>query len=348
MVGAGCTGAAARVESTADALEALRMIFTAEEPLAVTLDRVAHGAAYAIPDADAVTITVLTRDEPGTAAWTDTHYLDIDKRQYLADRGPCLHAARSRRPVRASAGDHRDQWPEFSAVAESAGIRAYLSMPLLVQGGKYRDAELVGSINVYSKIVAAFDELDEALLGLFTTVVTQAISNARHWHQSRTQVRHLRIALDARAEIDQAKGIVMAVRRCSADEAFSKLMEQSQRRNVKVGRIARELLDASTRQKPQTVMPLTADENGPAEVEVVDPAELIDALEGPAGASRLFPIRPTPVADARFSPELAKDVLKVLRSHGYPDAHDSAGDYVEMREVLFNFLYGRQIVELQR
>lgn len=39
----------------------------------------------------------------------------------------------------------------------------------------------------------------------------------------------------------------MAIHRCTADEAFAKLVEQSQQRNIKLSRIAREFLDSITR-----------------------------------------------------------------------------------------------------
>jgi GAF domain-containing protein len=169
--------------------------------------------------------------------------VEIDKHQYAADRGPCLDAARTLRPVRASTTEHREQWPEFSAAAERLNVQAYLAVPLLVEA-EGRESELLGALNLYSHAGAAFDPFDEALLRLFSTAATQAISNAAHWQQSRDQVRNLEIALASRAEIDQAKGILMAVHRCTAEEAFQKLVELSQRRNVKVRQIAKEFLDS--------------------------------------------------------------------------------------------------------
>ena len=232
-------------DATTHALEALHQIFDAEESLAVALDRTAHGAASAIPDAYAVTITVLCAGQPDTVAWTDQRYLDIDKHQYAADRGPCLEAARTHQPVRASITEHWSRWPEFAAAAHQAGIQAYLSVPL-VMTTESRDDELVGSLNLYSHTAGGFDPFDEALMRLFSTATTRSISNARRWQQSRDQVHNLEIALESRAEIDQAKGILMAVHQCTADQAFTKLTEQSQHRNVKLRHVAREFLELIT------------------------------------------------------------------------------------------------------
>jgi GAF domain-containing protein len=234
---------AARVDATTQALNDLRDIFEAEEPLGVVLERVATGAALVIPQASAVTITVLIGDgPPQTLAWTDPRYLDIDARQYAADRGPCLDAARTHHPVRADVARHSDRWPEFSEAARLAGVRAYLSAPLVAQKSDTA-TEWVGSINTYSGLETAFDPFDEALMVLFTTEATQAIGNAHRWQRSREETRNLRLALDSRAVIDQAKGVLMAIHRCGAEEAFNRLVDQSQRRNVKVRQVAVELLD---------------------------------------------------------------------------------------------------------
>lgn len=194
-----------RVDATTEALAALREIIAAQESLQEALDSTARGAARTLSDTDAVTITVLRDGEPDTVAWTDERYLEVDKHQYAADRGPCLDAARTHQPVRASVSEHRERWPEFAAAAEQAGLRAYLSVPLVVRA-QGREAELVGSLNLYSRAAGAFDPFDEALMQLFSNAAVQAIGNARRWQQSRDQIANLEIALGSRAEIDQAKG----------------------------------------------------------------------------------------------------------------------------------------------
>jgi GAF domain-containing protein len=235
----------ARLDATAEAVRSLREIFAAEEPLDDVLGRVATTAVTTIPCADSVTITVITETTPRTAAWTDERMVDLDLHQYADDRGPCLDSARTQRSVRSVVGERRQDWPGFTAAAERAGIRASLSAPLLVDTSTRHDPdtqELVGSVNVYSHTAAAFDQFDEGLLTLYATAATQAITNARRWQQSREQVTQLETALDSRGEINQAKGALMAMHSCTAEEAFSMLVKQSQHANVKVNKLARDLL----------------------------------------------------------------------------------------------------------
>ena len=56
------------------------------------------------------------------------------------------------------------------------------------------------------------------------------------------EVMNLRRALTSRATIDQAKGIVMAKRRCTPDQAFKILAKLSQDTNVKLADVAAALV----------------------------------------------------------------------------------------------------------
>jgi GAF domain-containing protein len=240
------------VDATTQALDALHEIIDAQDSLPEALGRTARGATRTLADADAVTITVMREGEPETIACTDDRYLDIDKQQYAAGRGPCLEAARQHQPVRATTREHAEEWPEFAAAADEAGVRAYLSVPLVLRL-EGRENELVGSLNLYSSSPAGFDPFDEALMRLFSTAAIEAINSARRWQQSRDHVANLEKALYSRSEIDQAKGALMAVHRCSADEAFRMLAQQSQNRNIKVNKLAVEFLDSLTRPHPDEV-----------------------------------------------------------------------------------------------
>jgi len=135
----------ARLATTAEAIEGLRDLFAAEEPLDDIAARVAETAVAAIPYADAVSITVLSWPDARTAAATNEQALELDLHQYASGRGPCLEAAWQRAPVRAVIGEAHHRWPEFVEAAQRVGIRASLSVPLLI-GGITEEQELVGSL----------------------------------------------------------------------------------------------------------------------------------------------------------------------------------------------------------
>ncbi|MEU0878134.1 GAF and ANTAR domain-containing protein [Lentzea sp. NPDC005914] len=234
----------ARLDETTEALAVLRDAFTGEEPLDNALQRLAETAARAIADADAVTVSVMAPDRPRTAGATDSRLVSVDEKQYSANRGPCLESARTLRPVRAVVGQHRDTWPEFEAVAFELGICAYLSVPVVLPASDTSEARLVGTLNMYSRTAAAFDPFDESLMLLFTTAASATIANAQRWQDAQDRVQHLERALESRASIEQAKGVLMAVHACTADEAFARLVEQSQHQNVKLRDVAQNLLES--------------------------------------------------------------------------------------------------------
>ena len=143
--------------------------------------------------------------------------------------------------MRAVIGEAHHRWPEFVEAAQRVGIRASLSVPLLI-GGITEEQELVGSLNIYSDTASAFDPFDAALMRLYSVAAGQAISNASRWQHSRETVTQLEKALLSRSDIDMAKGALIALHGCEPGEAFARLVDESQRRNIKVRDVAVEFL----------------------------------------------------------------------------------------------------------
>lgn len=56
-------------------------------------------------------------------------------------------------------------------------------------------------------------------------------------------------------------------------------------------------------------------------------------------SERVYPIRPRPDDDPRFTIGLALDVAKVLADHDYAPVTNGR-DFLELQQALFGFLYG--------
>jgi len=82
------------------------------------------------------------------------------------------------------------------------------------------------------------DELLARLRARLEATRTRTAEVAEH----RKAEQHLRIALAAREHVGTAVGLVMAQRRCSAEEAFGLLRSASQRSNVKLAEVARSVV----------------------------------------------------------------------------------------------------------
>ena len=69
-----------------------------------------------------------------------------------------------------------------------------------------------------------------------------ALANAHLYESTATLARQMQEAMRSRAVIEQAKGIIMGQRRCSAEEAFTLLAKLSQDSNRKLREVAEALV----------------------------------------------------------------------------------------------------------
>lgn len=239
-----------RLDAVSEALTSLHTLLSAGESLDEALQEVARNAVGAVAEADAVSITSLSGTQPRTVACTDDFVLALDDQQYRAG-GPCVEAARSGQPLRLAMEDTMQRWPDFVSAAQAAGVRATLSIPLVIATEKGQgDDELVGSVNAYSRSISEFDAVDEKLLSLYTGVACQAIATARRWQSMSDTVGQLEDALVSRSDIDQAKGALRVLNGGSADDAFATLVERSQRENTKLRVIAQRVVQELSRRLP--------------------------------------------------------------------------------------------------
>lgn len=220
------------LDEVTGALAALTEFLDTEEDLYDLLGRVCDQVTRAVPGVDAATVTLLRHGEPHTAASTGEVATRLDLRQYDLGAGPCLTAAEHGVVIRATLQDATRLWPAFADEASRAGMGSFLSAPLVLGDGH------AGGINCYSAHGHGFAELDERLLDLYTTAVEAALRGHQRYLSAQRAVDQLRTALDSRSVIDQAKGMLMAIRSVSAEEAFRLLVARSQQENVKLRQVA--------------------------------------------------------------------------------------------------------------
>ncbi|WP_410627707.1 ANTAR domain-containing response regulator [Amycolatopsis sp. cmx-8-4] len=233
--------AARRVDDVTTALDRLAGTFTEEEALPVVLQRVCQQVVHAVPDAELASITLLRDGKPYTATSTGDSAYHIDQAQYDAGQGPCLEAARTGELQRVKVAEAAQRWPEFAAAAGESAVLGYLSAPLFV------DREYHGSLNLYDTGGNSFSALDGALLELYTTAAEAALRSTRRHQAARETMEQLRTALTSRAVIDQAKGILMALHRIPAEDAFDLLVKASQEQNLKLREVAQDFVAAAMR-----------------------------------------------------------------------------------------------------
>ena len=222
-------------------LDALASFFVGEGTVSDTLLRVAELAADAIPTAKFVGLTLLVDDKPQTAVFTNPDAPDIDQAQYDVGKGPCLDSFRTGEIREIRSTRRENPWPEFSQACVDHGILSTLSLPIT-----FRDRKL-GAMNLYATAEDVLNETQAETASLFASQAAIALANAQVYWDARSLSEQLSESIKSREIIDQAKGIIIAAKRCSADEAFNILKQQSHVTNTKVRIIAKQLVDNAAR-----------------------------------------------------------------------------------------------------
>ncbi|GAB3149026.1 ANTAR domain-containing protein [Amycolatopsis sp. NPDC004378] len=224
--------ASPRLDEVTGALEALRAVLGQEDDFRILLRHVCLQVRQAVPGVDEASVTLVGGDEPHTASSTAAVVTDLDDDQYRVGDGPCLEAVRSGKIVRTPVAGATERWPAFARGAREAGFGSFLAAPLVA------DERYSGAVNCYGRQDDGFAEIEAQLLELYTTAVEAVFRVYHRYVKARETAEHLRTALTSRAVIDQAKGMLMAIRRIDADAAFALLVGQSQRENVKLREVA--------------------------------------------------------------------------------------------------------------
>ncbi len=224
-----------RLDAT-EAFARLGRIKLGETDLGGVLQTIADLAKVTVPGADEVSVTLVRDHGASTAAFTGDLALDLDEVQYERGHGPCLDAAAGLATLATLDTEGDSRWPDWAKRARDVGVRSALAVGLPVEEGAS------GALNVYSTAPDAFDEDTVAMAQRFAGYAAVAVANAHVYDTQATLARHMQAAMASRAVIEQAKGIIMGERRCSAEEAFRFLTELSRARNRRVRDLATELV----------------------------------------------------------------------------------------------------------
>ncbi|WP_374108817.1 GAF and ANTAR domain-containing protein [Pseudonocardia sp. ICBG1293] len=217
---------------------ALTGALLASGSVASVLARVVAAVRRVVPGAEMVSVTL--RDDDGrfhTPVETAPAASSIDEAQYDSGRGPCVEAARADGPALAFSDDlgAETRWPEFARASVGHGFHSVLAVSLVPDAEPPR---LPGALNVYAAAPGAFTADDRDRLVLLSTHASLALATCVAVSNAGLQETQLRQAIASRDVIGQAKGILMARRGLTAEEAFDVLRRTSQDLNVKLVELA--------------------------------------------------------------------------------------------------------------
>jgi GAF domain-containing protein len=213
-----------------------------QKPLNDVLARTVELAKSVLTAPIEASVTLVNSHGATTPAFTGQIALDLDETQYQLGYGPCLAAAEAGQLVSISDMAAETRWPEFTADAQNKGVRSSLSVPLPVQ------RQVIGALNLYSPKENGFRDDVVALAAKFGDYAAVAIAHTTLYLSSKELAEQMSQAMQSRAIIEQAKGILMGQRRCDSDEAFNILVGLSQHSHQKLRDVAKALLEQTLAQ----------------------------------------------------------------------------------------------------
>jgi len=197
--------------------------------------RVANEVAVAgVPGCDHGSVTLVERRRRQVSfslgVATDALAERADLLQYELDEGPCLRAIRKHQVMHSPATGEDPRWPRWAPMAHGGlGVSSTLSLPL------YAESEPFGSLNLYADHAHAFDSDSVTTARTLSSVVAVSVEAGRC-------ADHLNRALAHRLVIGQAEGILIERFGVEVDQAFAYLNRVSQQRNLKLVRVAEDLV----------------------------------------------------------------------------------------------------------
>lgn len=225
----------------AAAYASLSQLVYADRSFADTVDQLIGLAKEVLTENPDVSFTLIDDTGASTPAYAGLLAFQLDQQQYETDSGPCLDAALYGETIALTMTGPDLPYVQFRDAALRQGVTHTLSV------GLPTGDHALGALNIYSSTGLAFSEDSRRIADTFANCLGIILANLDRYRRAAALAAQLQAALESRASIDQAKGIIMAGLRCSAEDAFKILVRQSQDQNIKLRLLADKLVMNASR-----------------------------------------------------------------------------------------------------
>jgi GAF domain-containing protein len=176
------------------------------------------------------------------AAISDDRVRHLEELQVLHQEGPCITAFDEKVLVAAEDLVLDLRWPLFTKAAADRGIRAVLASPIPY------NQDAVGVVAVLSEERHPWSGEAELALLAFTDLAALLIATMMMGEQQSALAAQLQSALNSRAIIEQAKGVLIGQQGLSAQAAYEKLRAQARAERRKIAVVSAELVRSAVRE----------------------------------------------------------------------------------------------------
>ena len=174
-----------------------------------------------VPGATAAAVTITAGAQTYTFAVSDARISELHRLQFASGEGPVVETLRYNEARHVPDTGVEGRWQTFCRAATEAGLHSLVSLPL-------HTARPAGAVALYADCPGAFSGAAHDIALLFAAQGGTAVSNAGIYGACRQLTDNLQAALEGRAIIEQAKGVLHAKLAVSPDEAFELIRRYSQ------------------------------------------------------------------------------------------------------------------------
>jgi GAF domain/ANTAR domain len=192
-------------------------------------------------------ITVMAGDGVrGVSAASDPRSERLEELQFTLGEGPCIDAYASRRPVLVPDFETAmTRWPGYAPAVHHEGIRAVFAFPLQIGAAR------LGVLDIFRDRAVALtpDQLWRAVL-----LADAAVSVLLDQHEQAddgAQRADLDEAVENRAVLFQAQGMVMVQMGVSLGEAMARMRAYAYTQDRRLGEVARDIVARRLRFEPE-------------------------------------------------------------------------------------------------
>ena len=175
------------------------------------------------------------------AAVSDARMKHLEELQIRHKEGPCIAAFEDKELVRAEDLYPETRWPSFSQHAVARGVRAVLASPIPY------NQDAVGVVAVMSEQRRPWSAEAELALLAFTDLAALLIATMLMGEQQTELAAQLQSALNSRAIIEQANGVLIGRHGLSAHAAYQQLRAQARSERRKLAVVSAELVRSAVR-----------------------------------------------------------------------------------------------------
>jgi GAF domain-containing protein len=174
-------------------------------------------------------------------AVSDDRLGPLEELQIRHHEGPCVAAFDDKELVGVADLTQDRRWPLFTAAAIDRGARAVLASPLPY------NQDAVGVVTVLSEKARPWSAEGELALLVFTDLAALLIASMMQGQQQSALAAQLQTALNSRAVIEQAKGVLIGRHGLSARAAYEQLRAQARSERRKLGAVCADVVRDAAR-----------------------------------------------------------------------------------------------------